>query len=978
MVRIREATRLRQFAVGIGSLASLLAVAAVVAAVGSEWQLFAAAATLLVLVGIVGQFVAVKFLSSAVGRTWRATVRLRSSVSDASSAHRAELRKLQSSTKQKSDTSVLTVRDGVARGDNVDGSTRHDRQALLSSKGYWAKKVRDDPNYRNWIVQYGQKVRSTEVRDILALAATTYKYSYSELCSALEVARTAKGASKTLTALRSDLWKPGLLALARLLYAQNLEPFDRFNSLALYKLVEKAFGLKAFSNGVDRSYYSDVLSSSGDQEHARRVLDLPEQNEARQLNQSFLRINTYNPAVNAELRGFEQWFDQLNEYYVTYGLAPVQLRSGNAAPFFRLSADTTGLADVDSGPMVSIIMPVYEPDEATDLAIDSLLRQTWRNIELIAVDDASPVVDADGQPTDYKARLQRWADLDERVRVVFCEENRGAYAVRNDGYDLARGEYVTVADKDDWHHPQKIQMQVEELIADPEKHANITNWVRVDEELRFQLRWGPDRVVHPSFASLMYRTAEIRRTLGYWDTVRKSGDGEFKFRFQQVYGVNLQPTFPLPLAFSLLGEGNLTSADLGLGYEDGRRRTYRESWTHWHELIAEGQEDPYLEKGHAERRFPAPHSFLPGRPTYADFDVVFVSEFGFEAGNTTALRNDIRACVDAGLRVAILPLKNGLIESASKRNIAPEISDLVHRGTVTRLALIDEVKAQLVIVRWPAIMETIPHEICGVRPEQVVVIANHMPYELGDERYSYDVQTITKNVVKLFHVRPTWVAESHKIRPYLVPLVPREYLSEGVWPGVIPSVAHAEHKVRDYSVAPIVGRHARDAAGKWPDTRQDFRNVYMNAAVGRVSILGGARSPLKAGFISKEELAEFEVHEFKSLEPRDYLRNLDFFIYFHSRGLVEAFGMAIVEAMAAGVVCVLQPDFEPVFGDAAVYANPDEVEDTVRRLWNEGEYAAQQQRGWSFVTEQCSPSALLRRLHQFGVVPAEASTLGSA
>ena len=55
--------------------------------------------------------------------------------------------------------------------------------------------------------------------------------------------------------------------------------------------------------------------------------------------------------------------------------------------------------------------------------------------------------------------------------------------MRNDASDLATGDLITVADKDDWHHPQQIELQVRDFLAAPERVANMTNWVRVDEQL---------------------------------------------------------------------------------------------------------------------------------------------------------------------------------------------------------------------------------------------------------------------------------------------------------------------------------------------------------------------------------------------------------------------------------------------------------------------------------------------------------------
>jgi len=77
--------------------------------------------------------------------------------------------------------------------------------------------------------------------------------------------------------------------------------------------------------------------------------------------------------------------------------------------------------------------------------------------------------------------------------------------------------------------------------------------------------------------------------------------------------------------------------------------------------------------------------------------------------------------------------------------------------------------------------------------------------------------------------------------------------------------------------------------------------------------------------------------------------------------------MAILEAMSYGVVCVLPRHFEPVFKDAAVYAEPDQVKDVINELWDSQRYAQQQQRAVRFIEPECTPEAYLRRLSGLGV-----------
>lgn len=91
-------------------------------------------------------------------------------------------------------------------------------------------------------------------------------------------------------------------------------------------------------------------------------------------------------------------------------------------------------------PLVSIIIPVYNVEAYLPACIDSLLNQTYPNLEIICVDDGS----TDASPAVLQASAQR----DQRIRVL-TQENAGAGAARNRGLDTASGEYVIFVDGDD-------------------------------------------------------------------------------------------------------------------------------------------------------------------------------------------------------------------------------------------------------------------------------------------------------------------------------------------------------------------------------------------------------------------------------------------------------------------------------------------------------------------------------------------------
>ena len=92
--------------------------------------------------------------------------------------------------------------------------------------------------------------------------------------------------------------------------------------------------------------------------------------------------------------------------------------------------------------VISIIIPIYKVEKYLPECLNSIINQTYRNLEIILMDDASP--DSCGEICD------RYAAQDQRIRVIHMEENGGQAAARNTGMDLASGDYLFFVDSDDW------------------------------------------------------------------------------------------------------------------------------------------------------------------------------------------------------------------------------------------------------------------------------------------------------------------------------------------------------------------------------------------------------------------------------------------------------------------------------------------------------------------------------------------------
>lgn len=102
---------------------------------------------------------------------------------------------------------------------------------------------------------------------------------------------------------------------------------------------------------------------------------------------------------------------------------------------------------------VSVIMPSYNTGKMICESIDSILSQTYKNIELLISDDHS----SDAETIDI---LKDYAQKDERVRVFFLERNGGAGVARNNSIKEATGRYIAFCDSDDRWLPEKLERQI--------------------------------------------------------------------------------------------------------------------------------------------------------------------------------------------------------------------------------------------------------------------------------------------------------------------------------------------------------------------------------------------------------------------------------------------------------------------------------------------------------------------------------------
>ena len=125
-------------------------------------------------------------------------------------------------------------------------------------------------------------------------------------------------------------------------------------------------------------------------------------------------------------------------------------------------------------PTVTVIIPVYKVERYLDACVESVVRQSYADLEILLVDD--------GSPDRCPALCDAWAEKDPRIKVIH-RENGGLSAARNSGIDAAMGEFLLFVDSDDLLEPDAVRRAVD---AQRQQDADLVifNLTYVDEANR--------------------------------------------------------------------------------------------------------------------------------------------------------------------------------------------------------------------------------------------------------------------------------------------------------------------------------------------------------------------------------------------------------------------------------------------------------------------------------------------------------------
>lgn len=655
-----------------------------------------------------------------------------------------------------------------------------------------------------------------------------------------------------------------------------------------------------------------------------------------------------------------QW---INTALALHSLSEIACREEeNKSPYDRLEGPDkliyNNLNSVES-PLVTVIIPAYNAEQTIHVALNSLLKQTWRNLEILVSDDFS---------TDAtKQVIREFTKKDYRVRLIESNTNAGPYVARNLALKKARGEFVTVNDADDWSHPEKIQIQVEDLIQHPSVVANTTQLARVFSDLTFYRRGNYGTYLIKNYSSLMFRRDLVMDELGFWDSVRFGADADLIERIQKTFGVkNIKCG---PVFFAKQTTNSLTgNNDFGVhGFLMGARKEYTEARHYYHKTAP----SLYYEFPQTHRPFAVPEPLWPKREVKNGekrrFDVIMASDFRLPGGTTMSNMEEIKAQCSKGLRTGLIQMPR--YDLNPEKPINHKIRELIDGDLVQMLVYGEDLCCDLLTIRYPPVLQEWQRFIPTVEAKTIRVIINQPPQrDYGSEgELRYSIPVCNDRIKEYFGKEAVWHPNSPLVREVLISHHAEDLnsvcFSEKDWVNIINLEEWKRPKKRPTDRKIRIGRHTRDDPVKWPESQNELLSIYPNIDPYEVFILGGDRTPKN---ILGKIPENWKTYDFGAIHPKDFLHDLDVFVYFTHHDWVESFSRAILEAMAAGVPVVLPLSDKKLFGNAAVYAKPDQVKEKINELiQNESLYNEQVQRAWDYVSQNFGHGIHINRISSF-------------
>ena len=233
--------------------------------------------------------------------------------------------------------------------------------------------------------------------------------------------------------------------------------------------------------------------------------------------------------------------------------------------------------------LVSIIMTAYNAEDTISRAIEGILAQTYTNFELIIINDCS---------TDSTLEiLKTYKKAISRIRVITTSKNYGTFVCKNYGMMVAKGDYFTFHDSDDYCMPEYIEKSYYQL-QNSGLPVSYTGCTTIFDASVKQYRWNKSRGSYNEISThSAFFSRKVFEEIGYFDSVRFGADNELRRRFKAYYG-QIAENKRIKTYIYEKRDGSLTCNEV-TGFKDAQknraREVYKRNYLEWHKTFKKGK-----------------------------------------------------------------------------------------------------------------------------------------------------------------------------------------------------------------------------------------------------------------------------------------------------------------------------------------------------------------------------------------------------
>jgi len=737
-----------------------------------------------------------------------------------------------------------------------------------------------------------------------------------------------------------------LLSLASFILDTSRSDLDTQAGLQILRLVALQDGDEALTP----HHKLQFVEALGELRNYNEQADLIDRFEVQSLAPMQVELMTID-RIARESESHSQWVNSMNELYRELDMQPIELHRDSS--LFLMDRLTSATQARVQGPKVSIIMPTFSPDAGIYTALRSLLDQTWSNLEIIVVDDGSPV--------QFDAILSEIENFDSRIRVIRQPNNLGAYVARNSGLAQATGEFVTTHDDDDWSHPEKIATQASALVNDESVAATTSAHIRTTPEMHFRRINSRPRHLQTNYSSLMFRKS-VTDEIGGWDSANRGSDTELAGRITHNFGsASVVHLLDKPLSFSRVWDGSLTSGEVYRGYFAYSRLLYRWSFRQWHRSTKKHGLKPVTQTGQT-RPYAIPTTFEPGarNEDLGKFDVVFVTDFTRQSRFVDRVLHEIEAAVSSGFRVGYMHLDSP--QTIKRAEIPPKLFELQLAGSITQVADNNRAEAALMVIYDGSIGMFLDQFKSSVKVCRGVVVDDKGALLTSSLRREASCpRLVLEHLDEAFDTKFQFVGAANEEHEQLMNQLPPDRVLEDrfIWN---PHIDSAPAPLRSSKRKPVIGFHSFGNKFRWPSTLETFQTIY---SVDKYETLFYGLLKPATNTLGADIFTDSQRIDYRSTSLDAFFDLIDFWVYYPHERLLDRPWQAVLLALQAGKVVILPQKLEPIYGAAAVYAEPHEVASIVSEYsQDDKKYIEQAERGQKLIEKMFDQQAFTERLGQ--------------